>query len=428
MDTQIVDRFLAQAPHFTGARKQALVDAVLSLFGVEPQMPEPAAFATDGLHAWALVQVTSLKVIIYRALGRGDDFCSEDVDLLMSTQEGPEVWEGNVLIHLSVLNALAGLPGTENVIMQGVEKVLKHQRTDGGMPFVTDTDTWCTATGGLALAVAGAHEEELHRIAGHLVRQQRNDGGWAYTDLAQQTDVDDISVTVEFLHTLDSRQYRTAIDAGLDCLRRIRHDGGGFPTYIRSAAPEACMTAAAVNALGVDPVRNARALHEGLRFLASGQKSGGSFDPDWSASALHTVFRAILATRQVEPRASVVGDRIRGRALGFVRGAQNFDGGWGWSPSEPSDAVSTSYALIALCSQGDAKPAVHATEYILSCQNNDGSISARSDSIGPRPLIFRVPALADIFAMLALGHLSSRLEPVGARLHHVRFPEPVRLP
>ncbi|WP_159395868.1 prenyltransferase/squalene oxidase repeat-containing protein [Streptomyces sp. 3211] len=388
-----------------------MVDAIMSLFGAEPELPDRTAFETEGLHIWALIQVTSLKLIIYRALGRGNEISGDDIDLLISTQKGHEIWEGNILIHLSVLNALAGLPATEEVVARGVDKVLRHQRVDGGFPFVTDTDTWCTATGGLALAAAGANEGDLHRIARHLVRQQRSNGGWAYTDIAQQTDVDDTSVAVEFMHSLDARRYKTSINAGLDFLRSVRHDQGGFPTYVRSAAPEACMTAAAVNALGVDAVRNAQALQEGIRFLAAAQKPDGGFEPDWSASALHTVFRVVLATGQQVPRTSAVSSHIRARALTLVHISQNGDGGWGWGPDAASDAVSSSYALIALCSQSAVEPAVRAAEYILSCQKEDGSIASRSDSIGPRPFIFRIPVLADIFAMLALGHLASRLAP-----------------
>jgi len=403
--------FLAKAPRFTSRRKQVMIDAILALFGFAPPVPDPAAFELTGLHSWARVQVVSLKVIMDRALGRAHNIRPTELELLLSTQRTADVWEGDVLIHLSVLNALAGLPGMDETVEQGIRKVLKHQRADGGIPFITDTDTWCTSTAGLALCAIGAPRQELHRLADHLVREQRDNGGWAFTDLAQQTDVDDISVAVEFLHTLDPVRYRTPIEAAIHCLRGIRDDGGGFPTYNAGEPPEACMTAAAVNALGVWSHRHYTALKEGLTFLEAAQRSDGSFEPDWSASSFHTVFRAVLATGQAEPYTIPAGERIRGRALGLVRNAQNPDGGWGWRPGSESDALSSSYALIALAAQDDPGPAIRAAEFILSRQREDGTISAPSDSIGPRPFIFRVAALADIFALLALGHLSSRLEP-----------------
>ncbi|WP_176710361.1 hypothetical protein [Streptomyces sp. Wb2n-11] len=37
------------------------------------------------------------------------------------------------------------------------------------------------------------------------------------------------------------------------------------------------------------------------------------------------------------------------------------------------------------------------------------------DSIGPRPFRFTVPALADVFTLLALGHLTRRMAPAPDR-------------
>jgi squalene-hopene/tetraprenyl-beta-curcumene cyclase len=49
--------------------------------------------------------------------------------------------------------------------------------------------------------------------------------------------------------------------------------------------------------------------------------------------------------------------------------------------------------------------------YLLTQQRADGSIVSIPDSIGPRPFGFTVPALADAFTLLALGHLARRLAP-----------------
>lgn len=39
----------------------------------------------------------------------------------------------------------------ESVVDAGLSTALRHQREDGGLPFVTDTDTWSTVVVGLAL-------------------------------------------------------------------------------------------------------------------------------------------------------------------------------------------------------------------------------------------------------------------------------------
>jgi squalene-hopene/tetraprenyl-beta-curcumene cyclase len=316
--------FLARAPEFTSRRKRLLIDAIFTLFGVPMTGFDPAAFRTDGLHSWARVQVASVKVIALRALDRTAEIAVDDVGLLLSTQNLPAIWEGNVLIHLCVLHALAGLPDTETTVEHGVRQVLRQQRRDGGLPFVTDTDTWCTATGGVALATAGGAQPVLHRIARHLVREQRSDGGWAYTDRAQQTDVDDTCVATEFLHGQSRLGYQRPLEKSLAYLRRIAAPDGGFPTYVPDAPAEACMTAAAINAVGIQEQANRDLIQKGFDFLRSAQRDDGSFDPDWSASAFHTVFRAVLATWRVRASAALV---VRQRALDLVHAARNPDGG-----------------------------------------------------------------------------------------------------
>ena len=152
-----INLFLSAAPDFTGPRKRALLYAVLLLLGATPvtEFPAPEAFSLRGLHTWARVQVTAVKAILAHAHGETGTVEERDVQLLRSTQRAATVWEGNLLIHLSVLHALVPLPGLRGVVAEGVRTALEHQRADGGMPFICDEDTWVTATAGVALHAAG---------------------------------------------------------------------------------------------------------------------------------------------------------------------------------------------------------------------------------------------------------------------------------
>jgi squalene-hopene/tetraprenyl-beta-curcumene cyclase len=170
------------------------------------------------------------------------------------------------------------------------------------------------------------------------------------------------------------------------------------------------MTAAAVNALSVEPVRHRELISAGLDFLAGSQHADGNFDPAWSASRFHTIFRAILAATWTKSRPSVRWLAMTKRGLAAVCDGQNPDGGWGQQVNDPSDAVSTSYALIAMCHQENHRPVVRGFDFLLSAQRN-GAIVSIPDSVGPRPFIFSLPVLADTFALLAFGHLASRVEP-----------------
>ncbi|MEK8108296.1 prenyltransferase/squalene oxidase repeat-containing protein [Micromonospora sp. M12] len=72
-----------------------------------------------------------------------------------------------------------------------------------------------------------------------------------------------------------------------------------------------------------------------MTFLADSQLSDGGFEPGWSRSRLHAMFRARLAAYTAEPsdgRSAVMAARIDRT----VRETQNDDGGWGCSPEIPA--------------------------------------------------------------------------------------------
>ncbi|WP_067479241.1 prenyltransferase/squalene oxidase repeat-containing protein [Actinomadura hibisca] len=418
----LLQRTLERAPSFTEARKRTFLQALMIVLTgdarpVGEYRPERAAFALKGLHPWAAVQVTAVKVVLAVAAGRRDLVEPGDVARLTATQRGPRTWEGNVLIHLWVLHALRRLTGweefrgLEQLVATGTARVLEHQRHDGGLPFVTDVDTWCTATGGVALAAAGAPQVLLRRVGGHLARRQLLDGGWSFTDHAAVTDVDDTAVALQFLQTCGVTAPSRVVELGWQTLARVRGTDGGYPTYVSGAPSEASMTAAALDALTPQPHRHVEALRTGLRFLVGQQQADGSFPPDWSASRWHTVFRVVLvATRPGLPRVPGAGRMVE-RAVRLALDAQNADGGWGQQEGDPSDPLSTAYGLITVCAQDGPQPATAAAQYLLSLQQPNGTLPSAPDSIGPRPLVFNVPLLTDIFALQALAHLACRFPP-----------------
>lgn len=427
---EVLDTIRDRVPDFAGARKRALVHAVFTMLGAAPgrEHPlDPRAFDLRSLHPWATVQVTAVKAVLGRAAGEPPP--AGDVALLASTQRRGTVWEGNLLIHLSALHALAGLPGMGATVEDGLHTALLHQREDGGMPFVTDTDTWCTVTAGLALHTAGAPRRVLHRVARHLVTVQQEDGGWSYTDRARLSDTDCTSVAIEFLHQFDPYTYREAIRRGADALIAVRGADGGFPTYGAGTPSEACMTAAAVNALSTVDRLPDGVVRSALRYLANSQHQDGTFPPGWSSSRLHTLFRVHLAAGRSDRPATPAVRVMRERITSLVCADQRVDGGFGQQDGSRSDAISTAYALMILTGRPDPAPAARAARYLLSHVRPDGSVESPSDMVGPRPFPYHVPVLAGAFALLALGHLTSRVQPSRPLAHTAQaavqaFPPP----
>ncbi|WP_308311127.1 prenyltransferase/squalene oxidase repeat-containing protein [Streptomyces sp. GbtcB6] len=96
--------------------------------------------------------------------------------------------------------------------------------------------------------------------------------------------------------------------------------------------------------------------------------------------------------------------RTDGRlAPGHLMTAQNSDGGWGRRASDPSDPISTSYALLATRRWPSTPAHRQGVGYLLTRQRDDGGFSSRPDQAAPRPLPYDVPVLADICALWALN-------------------------
>ncbi|MFD3610837.1 prenyltransferase/squalene oxidase repeat-containing protein [Streptomyces atroolivaceus] len=409
---EVLETIVRQVPDFAGARKRALAHALFVMLGASPGRDGwvREAFDVSALHPWAVVQVTAVRAVLGRAAGQ-PPLSADDLALLASTQRRGTVWEGNLLIHLSVLHALADLPGTSATVDEGLRTALLHQQSDGGMPFVTDTDTWSTVTAGLALHTAGAPQRVLHRVARHLVTVQQEDGGWSYTDRARLSDTDCTSVAIEFLHQLDPCGYRDSIRCGVEALIARRGADGGFPAYGAGTSSEACMTAAAVNALSTKDRLPHSTLQSALEYLTRIQDQDGSFPPGWSRSRLHTLFRVHLAAGHSNRQASPPVRAMRERITSLVCADQRDDGGFGQQAGSRSDAISTSCALIVLAGGRDPDPAARAARCLLSHVRSDGSVDSPADVVGPGPFPYRVPVLADAFTLLALGHLTSRIQP-----------------
>ncbi|MBD0693574.1 prenyltransferase/squalene oxidase repeat-containing protein [Streptomyces sp. CBMA123] len=403
--------FLAHAPEFTSARKHALLHAIFVMTGAVPlpRLPAPCATSPHGLHSWARVQMTAVKTVLAHAHRQSAP--ASDLALLRSTQHPGTLWEGNLLIHLSVLHALAPLPGQQDLVADGIRTALRHQRPDGGMPFIADEDTWITANAAVGLHTAGAPRAALDAIARRLAGLQHPGGGWSYTEGAHLIDADCTSVALEALHLTGPGTHRASIRRAADALLALRAPDGGFPTYPSGAPSEACMTAAAANALSTQGETHQAVLDAALDHLATQQHPDGSFPPDWSSSRHHAVFRAALAAAHRPGPPDSAARLIARRATRLVLDSQNPDGGWGHQDGHPSDALSTAYALITLTGHTTMAPAARGAAYLLTQQRPDGSVRSIPDSIGPRPFGFHVPALADVFTLLALGHLTRRLTP-----------------
>jgi len=434
---KLTDGVLGAAPGFISARRRMMVYAVLSVLGF-PLPPDAAPPAdgkapTDPMHSWAAVQQAGVTLILAAAGGVDNEATDAALSTLAATHPETTVWEGYVLMHLLALHGLAGFPGQEAPVRAGLETLLRYQRDDGGFPFVVAMDNWCTSTTGMGLAAAGAPPDLLRSMARMLAAHQGGasrrslsrgaalSGGWSMSPDVALNDVDDTSCALEFLQAIDPVAFGDSVRRGVDALLAVQGADGGFPTYVAGASSEPCMTAAAVNALGPHPhTESARA--RALAFLADSQLSNGGFEPGWSRSRLHTIFRARLAACTASPddrRTAGMAERIERT----VRETQNADGGWGMQPGDPSDDISTAYGLITLCYGTDPEPVGRALSWLLAHQSAGGGYGGPPDMVGPRPFPYHFPILTDAPVLLAFGHVRARIKGAASLLH-----SPIRPP
>ncbi|WP_329496341.1 prenyltransferase/squalene oxidase repeat-containing protein [Kitasatospora herbaricolor] len=394
---------------FTADRKRLMFATLLAELGAgEFPRVRPEAYDVRGQQSWLQLEMTSLKIMAAYGTGAPGLVTGADWDVLAPAVRPGPAWECNNLARLLGLLALRKHPGRRPAVRRALGDVLAGLGADGGLPFITGMGLFATATAGLALVRCGYAGPLVDRMADALAGRQNPDGGFGFHPGVTQSDVDDTSYAVEFLRGTGAARHRRRIRAAERHLLERRNSDGGFPTYARGIPSEIAMTAGAVNALAPDPAHRA-VVEDGVRFIAAGQRPDGGFGRGWSRNASNAVFRAVLACDAARagagPAARRELDLVRSRAVGHLAGTGNADGGWGHRPGDPSDPISTAYAVIALAGSPEHRPLLRrAVRLLADRQQPDGGYLSRPDQAGPRPLLYDVPALADVSVLLGLAH------------------------
>ncbi len=259
-------------------------------------------------------------------------------------------------------------------------------RPDGSWPIDTNLDTWTTTLAVKALAAGGRLDAALDaadrgRVRDWLVRQQYQathpytlaaPGGWAWTDLSGGVpDADDTPGALLALHALDDDDPSIAerAEAGVGWLLDLQNRDGGIPTFCRGfgtlpfdrSSPD--LTAHALRAFaawqprlsGRTRARIDRARVAAHRFLATAQREDGRFVPLWIGNqAAPNEENPLYGTAQVvralaaDPAAGAAAAPDLARAVRWIVGAQNVDGGFGAAPGVASSIEETAIALEAL--------------------------------------------------------------------------------
>ncbi|WP_055534893.1 prenyltransferase/squalene oxidase repeat-containing protein [Streptomyces graminilatus] len=398
--------------HFTGARKQLLLETLLAVLGALPfdGRTDPGRVPDQEQAVWT--ELTLRAVRILHAAHRDGDTPGLDTDRArvvasLGSFDAGRVWQGNVLAHLIALHALHTFQPGGALVREGLRAVVRVQGADGGMPFVAGQEVFVTALAGTVLASAGDRRGVVPRMAAYVAGRQFADGGWGYEETTTQSDVDDTGRCARLLRLAGPDTYGHQLGRAGDYLHRTADGAGGWPTYVRGHAPEPDMTAGAVIALAPDWPRHSGILDQAVGFLLDAQDDDGTWRRSWTLSESSVIAYVVEAlgrsTAHVSPTARTRVAAAIAKAVRRLEQTQNADGGWGRRDGDTSDALSTAHAIPVIVRHGTATAAGRALAHLLDRQEPDGGFTAPPDQVGPRPLPFDFPVLADVHALAALN-------------------------
>ncbi|MEV0675834.1 FAD-binding protein [Actinosynnema sp. NPDC050436] len=390
-----------------GRLKEVMLRTVLHLLCGAPldHRDAPAAVPPEGITIFTDVHLLATRIIHAHACGRPHTVSDVDRDRLVGLLRGSRdrlLWEASATTHLLGLHAVHTFRRTDRAVADGLLRLTLALNDDGGMPFLDSQDLWLTAVAGLEFT----HHPELapltRRMADLVASWQAPDGGWPFATGMRQTDVDTTTRCVEFLNTMPTR-HPAALSRATDYLTVIAHPDGGFPTWVRGDQPDLDMTAGVILALAPAPDRHRELLTRAADFVLAAQRPDGTFERSWTISESSAIQRALDALHATPDLAASpeVAAATR-RAVARLVDTQHADGGWGHTPDEPGDVLSTAQALSAVARHGPPEAALRALAYLTDHQDDDGGFTSRPDQVGPRPLPFDYPVLADLHALTAL--------------------------
>jgi squalene-hopene/tetraprenyl-beta-curcumene cyclase len=341
--------------------------------------------------------------------------------------------------------------------IEGLEGFLVHEKTPDGVVRrleACQSPVWDTCLAVIALADAGvpADDAALRRAADWLLGEEirvRGDwsvrrpdvapGGWAF-EFANDgyPDIDDTAEVVLALDRLgDTVPAADAIERGVAWVVGMQSSDGGWAAFDADNThrlieklpfcdfgavidpPSADVTAHVVEMLAARGLSRTDAAQDGVRWLLDAQEADGSWFGRWGANYVYGTGAAVpaLVAAGIEPSSLPIR-----RAVRWLHGVQNFDGGWGedlrsyddasWRGRGTSTASQTAWALLALLAAGDETEAIdRGIKWLVDTQLEDGGWDEPlyTGTGFPGAFYINYELYRHLFPVSALGRYARRL-------------------
>lgn len=308
------------------------------------------------------------------------------------------------------------------VVHDGMNFLKRTQREDGSWPIDIDLSTWVTT-----LAVKSIknqpdilNSDDKQKLTNHLLAIQNKDihpfngtqpGGWGWTSHSGSVpDGDDTPGTILSLIALNQENpevVREAVLLGVDWLRQLQNNDGGFPTFSRGWGKlpfdQSCsdLTGHAILAMAKtvhifgDSLSKKqyssikRSLVKALIYLEKEQNPSGYWLPLWFGNQLnadHTnpVYGTARVTAYLNETLqthfgneySVILQLMIDRGCRYLNSVQNQDGSWGGAKGISGSIEETSLAVTALVPNGFYDECTLGLTWLDEKTKSDGIVAA----------------------------------------------------
>ena len=341
------------------------------------------------------------------------------------------------LTSFVVMSLAAAGQSEHTVARRGVRFLLETARPDGSWPIDVNLATWVTTLSVNALsALPGSRnpltDADRRAIRDWLLGQQWTTehpythaapGGWAWTDLPGGVpDADDTPGALLALRNLGilDATVRQAAALGVRWLVGLQNPDGGIPTFCRGwgklpfdrSSPD--LTAHTLLAwkswlpdLPQDLRRQVEnAMGRATKYLIRAQQQDGSWAPLWfgnqhAPDEANRVYGTARVLAALDP-ASLPAQR----GFGWLRNAQNEDGGWGGCQGAPSSIEETSLAVQALAQTSSREAIDRGVAWLVRSTDSGRKIEPAPIGLYFARLWYYEELYPLIFSIAALGHAS----------------------
>ena len=292
------------------------------------------------------------------------------------------ITELSILALIDARNAGYQNDEVERAIQEGNNWLKQLRSNDGGCREALNLNVWDTVLSVIALerSAPGKYVSEITKACEWLMKNQNDDGGWAFSGMPGGkfiSDADDTALAIYALLRWGINRESESIKNGLKWLRQHQSADGGWSAYRPGLGDVNCVsvTSHAIWAL-LEAGGHSDEVQRAVKWIRGCIHDDGYWSDLWLARKTYGTSCAISAL--IKAGYSECNEVKRG--VHWLKKIQNPDGGWGENingerTSSTIEQTAWSTSALLLYDKNDTS-AIDGIAYLIRNQNQDGSWNA----------------------------------------------------